>query len=75
MYCSNWLRRGFVRSYNDNLSKFFCLDWYYIFFCALYIKFSILKCPTCGFGGASPQWSKNKTIHCPKCGGAIEYDK
>lgn len=42
---------------------------------ALYIKFSILKCPTCGWGGATPQWSKNKTIHCPKCGSALEYDK
>lgn len=44
-------------------------------FVALYIKFAILKCPNCGWGGAYPQWSQSGTIHCPKCGKAIEYDK
>lgn len=37
------------------------------------IKFFILKCPYCGWGGAVPQWSKSGTIHCPKCGHVIEY--
>lgn len=42
---------------------------------ALIIKYFILKCPYCGWGGAPPQWSKSGTIHCPKCGKLLEYDK
>lgn len=42
---------------------------------SLYIKFFILRCPNCNWGGGVPQWSKNATIHCPKCGTAFEYDE
>jgi hypothetical protein len=42
---------------------------------AFIIKFFVLKCPYCGWGGAIPQLSKIGTIHCPKCGKAMEYDK
>jgi fatty acid desaturase len=35
---------------------------------------AFLKCPNCGHGGMVPQWSKSGTIHCPKCGKAVEYD-
>ncbi len=41
---------------------------------ALYVKFKLLRCPYCGWGGAVPQWSKSNTIHCPKCGKAATYD-
>ncbi|MDD4568851.1 MAG: hypothetical protein PHE70_01785 [Tepidanaerobacteraceae bacterium] len=41
---------------------------------ALIIKFFVLRCPNCGWGGAVPQWTKSGTIHCPKCGKAVEYD-
>lgn len=42
---------------------------------ALLIKYFILRCQSCGWRGGIPQWSKNKTIHCPKCGTAYEYDR
>ena len=39
------------------------------------IKYFVLRCPACGWGGAPPQWTKSGTIHCPKCGAALEYDE
>ena len=45
------------------------------FFIALIIKSFVLRCQACGNRGAVPQWTKNKTLHCPKCGTAIEYDR
>ena len=44
-------------------------------FIALIIKSFVLRCQACGNRGAVPQWIKNKTIHCPKCGTALEYDR
>jgi predicted RNA-binding Zn-ribbon protein involved in translation (DUF1610 family) len=41
---------------------------------SLLIKAFALKCPNCGHGGMVPQWTKSGTIHCPKCGKAVEYD-
>ena len=41
---------------------------------ALLIKFS-LRCPNCGWRGVPPQWFKDGTIHCPKCGAPLEYDR
>lgn len=40
---------------------------------AYFLKLIKLKCQSCGWRGAPPQWSKSGTIHCPKCGKAIEY--
>jgi DNA-directed RNA polymerase subunit RPC12/RpoP len=42
---------------------------------SLLIKTLLLKCPTCGYRGAIPQWSKSGSIHCPKCGEPFEYDR
>jgi predicted RNA-binding Zn-ribbon protein involved in translation (DUF1610 family) len=42
---------------------------------SLLFKAFVLKCPNCGHGGMVPQWSKSGTLHCPKCGEAVEYDK
>ena len=44
-------------------------------FIGLIIKSFVLRCQACGNRGGIPQWSKNKTIHCPKCGTAYEYDR
>ena len=41
----------------------------------LCVKFLALRCPRCGWGGAVPQWSRSGTLHCPKCGGLLEYDR
>ena len=41
----------------------------------LSIKSFVLRCQACGNRGGIPQWYKNKTIHCPKCGTAYEYDR
>ena len=45
------------------------------FLVALTIKSFVLRCQACGNRGGIPQWTKNKTIHCPKCGTAYEYDR
>ena len=45
------------------------------FLIALTIKSFVLRCQACGNRGGIPQWTKNKTIHCPKCGTAYEYDR
>ncbi len=45
------------------------------FFIAFSIKSFVLRCQSCGNRGGIPQWYKNKTIHCPKCGTAYEYDQ
>lgn len=39
------------------------------------IKFFVLRCPNCRKGGMAPQWSKNGTHHCPRCGALLEYDE
>lgn len=44
------------------------------FFIGSIIKFFVLRCQACGVRGGVPQWSKNKTIHCQKCGTPFEYD-
>ena len=36
--------------------------------CSLVIKFHLLRCPYCGWGGLIPQWYRNDTYCCPKCG-------
>ena len=42
---------------------------------SLVIKFVVLRCPSCGHGGAVPQWSKaQREYHCPRCGPKLEYD-
>lgn len=45
------------------------------FMTGLTIKSFVLRCQACGNRGGLPQWYKNKTIHCPKCGTAYEYDR
>lgn len=42
---------------------------------AFLVKYLLLRCPYCGWGGAVPQWSKSGNIHCPKCGKAATYDR
>ena len=44
------------------------------FIVAMVIKYYVLRCQNCGVRGGVPQWYKNKTIHCTKCGTAYEYD-
>ena len=41
---------------------------------ALCIKFLVLRCPHCGWGGGQPQWSRPGKAHCPRCGGLMYYD-
>lgn len=41
---------------------------------SLGIKYLVLRCSYCGWGGMIPRWSKPETIHCPKCGKVPEYD-
>ena len=38
------------------------------------IKFTLLKCTHCGVGGLIPQWSKNDTYHCIKCGTLVHWE-
>lgn len=45
-----------------------CIFW------ALGIKFFVLRCPHCGWGGGLPQWSRPGKVRCPKCGGLMYYD-
>lgn len=42
--------------------------------CSLIVKYTKLRCSFCGFGGLMPQWSKNDTYHCPKCGNIIHWE-
>ena len=37
------------------------------------IKYAFLICTNCGYRGVSPQWSKNKTYYCVRCGNPIDY--
>jgi len=46
-----------------------------LFFIALVIRILKLKCPSCGKGYATPQWSKSGTWYCPRCGKPFVYDK
>ena len=39
------------------------------------LRVTLLKCPHCGYRAAPPQWSKNGTLHCVKCGEPFEYDR
>ena len=34
--------------------------------CSLVIKFHLLRCPYCGWGGLIPQWYRNDTYCCPQ---------
>lgn len=42
--------------------------------CSLVIKFHLLRCPYCGWGGLIPQWYRNDTYCCPKCGNRIHWE-
>ena len=42
---------------------------------ALYIKFFLLRCPSCNRGGTIPQWTKSRDYYCPNCGKPFIYDK
>lgn len=42
--------------------------------CSLVIKFHVLRCPYCGWGGLIPQWYQNDTYCCPKCGNRIHWE-
>ena len=42
---------------------------------ALGIKFLLLKCQACGYRGLIPQWDKNDSYCCPKCGKKVHWDK
>lgn len=43
--------------------------------CSLVIKFHLLRCPYCGWGGLIPQWYRNDTYCCPKCGNRIHWEQ
>ena len=45
-----------------------------LFVCSLVIKFHVLRCPCCGWGGLIPQWYRNDTYCCPKCGNRIHWE-
>lgn len=45
-----------------------------LLFCALGVKFALLRCPECGYSGLMPQWSKNDSYHCPKCGIKVHWE-
>ena len=57
-----------------NKNSIFMISFLF-FLIALTIKSFVLRCQACGNRGGIPQWTKNKTIHCPKCGTAYEYDR
>ena len=41
----------------------------------LFIQCVLLRCPDCGRSSTLPQWSKNRTYHCIRCGKPFTYDK
>ena len=34
----------------------------------------VMRCPYCGWGGLIPQWYRNDTYCCPKCGNRIHWE-
>lgn len=41
---------------------------------ALGIKYTLLKCPCCGYRGLVPQWKGNGNYHCPRCGKKVLWE-
>ena len=52
-----------------------CVSGFVLFVASLVIRIIFLKCPTCRKAIPSPQWSKNGTILCVKCGERFIYDE
>ena len=41
---------------------------------AVFIKYTVLKCPQCGAHSHYPQWYKNDNQYCIKCGTLIHWE-
>ena len=44
-------------------------------YAAFTVRDLMLKCPSCSRCSSTPQWSKNGTFHCFKCGSRFVYDR
>ena len=66
-----WLPLLFASS---EIGKYFVIAGVILIFGALGIKYTLLKCPCCGYKGLVPQWRGNNNYHCPKCGEKITWE-
>lgn len=41
---------------------------------ALMVKYTSLRCPSCGKGAAMPLWNPGKRFYCPCCGKPFLFD-
>lgn len=66
-----WLPLLFTSS---EIGKYFVIAGVVLILSALGIKYTLLKCPCCGYKGLVPQWRENNNCHCPKCGEKITWE-
>lgn len=60
-------------SYLMNLSPIVLIIGISLVFASLIIKYVLLVCPYCNYRGLYPQWSKNNSYCCPKCGKHVNW--
>lgn len=66
-----WLPFLFISS---EAGKYCVIVGSILILCALGIKYILLKCPCCGYGGLVPQLHGNDNYHCPKCGKKVLWE-
>ncbi len=59
--------------HSSGAGKWFVIVGVVLILGALGIKYTLLKCPCCGYKGLIPQWRGNSNYHCPKCGEKITW--
>ena len=57
-----------------DIGKYFVIVGIVLILCSLGIKYTLLKCPCCGYKGLVPQWRSNNNYYCPKCGKKIIWE-